>query len=51
MSRIGFMPEPHVKVNMRSQLDAVIEQVLEQLKTAKPIPLRTASAYPTQVGQ
>ena len=33
------------------QLDAAILQVLEQLKTAKPIPLRTAPAYPTQVGQ
>jgi tricorn protease len=33
------------------QLDAAIAQVLEQLKTAKPIPLRTAPAFPTQVGR
>lgn len=33
------------------QLDAAIAQVLGQLQTAKPIPLRTAPAYPTQVGR
>jgi tricorn protease len=33
------------------QLDAAIAQVLEELKTAKPIPLRTAPPFPTQVGK
>ena len=33
------------------QLDAAIAQVLEELKTAKPIPLRGAPPYPTQVGK
>jgi hypothetical protein len=33
------------------QLDTAIAQVLEELKTAKPIPLKTAPPFPTQVGQ
>jgi tricorn protease len=33
------------------QLDAAIAQVLEELKSAKPIPLRTAPQYPTHVGK
>jgi tricorn protease len=33
------------------QLDAAIAQVLEELKTAKPIPLRIAPPFPTQVGK
>ena len=33
------------------QLDAAIAEVLEELKTAKPIPLRTAPPFPTQVGK
>ena len=33
------------------QLDAAIAEVLEELKTAKPIPLKTAPSYPTQVGR
>jgi tricorn protease len=40
-----------VNADKDPQLDAAIAQVLEQLKTAKPIPLRTAPAFPTQVGQ
>jgi hypothetical protein len=32
-------------------IDAAIAQVLEELKTAKPIPLRTAPPYPTQLGK
>jgi tricorn protease len=33
------------------QLDAAIAQVLEQLKTAKPIALKSAPPVPTQVGK
>jgi tricorn protease len=33
------------------QLDAAIAAVLEELKTAKPIPLKTAPPAPTQVGK
>jgi len=33
------------------QLDAAIAEVLEQLKTAKPMPLKTAPPFPTQVGK
>jgi tricorn protease len=33
------------------QLDAAIASVLEQLKTAKPMPLKSAPPYPTQVGK
>ncbi len=33
------------------QLDTAIAQVLEELKTAKPIPLKTAPPFPTQVGK
>ena len=33
------------------QLDAAIAEVLEQLKTAKPLPLKTAPAPPTQIGK
>jgi tricorn protease len=32
-------------------LNAAIAQVLEELKTAKPVPLRTAPPFPTQVGK
>jgi tricorn protease len=33
------------------QLDAAIAAVLDQLKTAKPMPLKSAPPYPTQVGK
>ncbi len=33
------------------QLDAAITEVLEQLKTAKPVPLRSAPPVPTQLGK
>ena len=33
------------------QLDAAIAEVLEELKSAKPIPLKSAPPVPTQVGQ
>jgi tricorn protease len=33
------------------QLDAAIATVLEELKTAKPLPLKTAPPYPTHVGK
>jgi tricorn protease len=33
------------------QLDAAIASVLEQLKTAKPVPLKSAPPYPTQLGR
>jgi tricorn protease len=33
------------------QLDAAIAEVLEQLKTAKPIPLKTAPPLPTRLGK
>jgi tricorn protease len=33
------------------QLDAAIAEVLEELKTAKPVPRKTAPALPTQIGK
>jgi tricorn protease len=33
------------------QLDAAIADVLEQLKTAQPIPLKSAPPIPTQLGK
>ena len=33
------------------QLDAAIAEVLEQLKTAKTVPLKAAPPYPTQLGK
>jgi tricorn protease len=33
------------------QLDAAIAEVLDQLKTAKPMPLKTAPPFPTQLGK
>ncbi len=33
------------------QLDAAIAQVLDQLKTARPLPLKSAPPIPTQVGK
>ena len=33
------------------QLDAAIAEVLEELKSAKPIPLKSAPPMPTQVGK
>jgi tricorn protease len=34
-----------------NQLDAALGEVLEQLKTAKTLPLRSAPPYPTQLGK
>jgi tricorn protease len=34
-----------------NQLDAAIADVLEQLKTAKTLPLKSAPPYPTQPGK
>jgi tricorn protease len=33
------------------QLDAAIAEVLEELKSAKPIPLKSAPPMPTQIGK
>jgi tricorn protease len=33
------------------QLDAAVAEVLEELKSAKPIPLKSAPPMPTQVGK
>jgi hypothetical protein len=52
-SQLYEVPLDPVAVNEGKdpQLDAAIAQVLEELKTAKPIPLRTAPPFPTQVGK
>jgi tricorn protease len=40
-----------VNAGTDNQLDAAIANVLEQLKTAKTVPLKSAPPYPTQLGK
>ena len=54
----GVAPDAEVPLDPRAvnedrdpQLDAAIAEVLEQLKSATPLPLKSAPPYPTQLGK
>jgi tricorn protease len=54
----GVTPDIEVQLDPKAvnegrdnQLDAALTEVLEELKSAKSLPLKTAPPYPTQLGK
>jgi tricorn protease len=54
----GVAPDIEVQLDPKAvnegrdnQLDAALTEVLEELKSAKPLPLKSAPPYPTQLGK